>query len=157
MGITITAERDARNKKRIAHSFRTAMGLGLTEEQYRLINDGTPEERAAYLKKQGKYISIGVVVVIGYFIIAQIIPRDPVPPPPAPEVSAAGQIQSLQLHETAFSTSTTVVTNTGIYQLHGGVSASAGDSVSLKRETYPLKLTSLCVESKIKTQCYGLL
>lgn len=157
MNMTITAERDARNKMLINHSFRRAIGLGLTAEQIRLIDYGTPEERASYVKKQRKHFFIGAAVVGGYFIISPMIPRDPVPPPPAPEISTAGQIQSLQLHETAFSTSTTVVTETGTYQVHGGVSASAGDTVSLKRETHPIQQTSLCVESKIKAQCYRLL
>ena len=155
--MTITAERDARNKILINHSFRRSIGLRPTAEQIRLINSGTPEERAAYVKKQRKNLFIGAAIVGGYFMILPMIPLGSVPPPPASEISAAGQIQSLQLHETSLSTTTTVVTETGTYQVHGGVSASVGDTVSLKRETHPIQQTSLCVESKIKAQCYRLL
>ena len=158
MDMMITEEHDARNRRLIAGSLRAMMGLELTAEPRRLLRDGTPEERAAYVHKQNKYLFfLGVVAVAGYFILTALFPRKPVPPPPAPVFSAAGQIQSLQLHDAAFSTSTTVITDTGTFQVFGGVSASNGDAVSLKREFQPLEQLSLCVASKIKSKCYRLL
>ena len=54
--MTITAERDAQNKMFIRHSFHRALGLGLTAKQFQLINDGTPEERAAYVEMKRKQL-----------------------------------------------------------------------------------------------------
>ena len=157
---TITPERDERNKRMIAMSIFNFMGFANTAEQYRLINEATPEERQAYVRKKTNrnFAIMGVVAVA--FILWPYIPRDPVPPPPAPEISLAGQVQSIQLHETAFSRSSTVTTSVGTFQVRGGVSASVGDNVSLKKDVsyskqYPK--IELCVESKIKTQCYDVL
>lgn len=157
MNTPITSDRDARNKKLIANSFNVAFGLGLNSKQRWLLRDGTPEERDAYVKKQTKYFFICGAMICVVFAVNSMIPKDQLPPPPAPEITSAGQVQSLQLHETALSTSTTVITAIGNYQVRGGVSAATGDVVTLKRETDHFHKTSLCVESKIKTECYSLL
>lgn len=154
---TITPERDARNRRILCHSFRSVIGLGLSAEQIRLLNIGTPEDREAYVKKLAKYYSLAAAVIVGYVSLWSMLPRDIRPFPPAPEISDAGTVQSLQLHETALSTSTTVVTATGTYQVKGGGSAALGDVATLKRETQPIPQTSLCIESSIKTRCYYLL
>jgi len=157
MNTSITKERDAKNCRIIQHSFRQALGCNMSAQQMWLLDCGTPEERDAYVKKQLKHFMIGSAAVIGCLAIFSMIPRDPVPPPPVPEITTAGQVQSLRLHETALSTSTTVITAMGTYQVRGGVSATTGDAVTLKRHTDGLHRTSLCVESKIKTACYTLL
>lgn len=158
---SISPERDEINKKLIAYQlFR----IGSCAEQTRLLTDATPEERAAYIWKCNKLLLLCIAAVVAYFLITSLIPRDPPQPLPAPEISisAAGQVQSLQLHETAFSRSTTVVTSMGIYQVQGGVSAASGDVATLKRAkkpfagSYMIEL-SLCIESKIKTRCYDIL
>lgn len=157
MATTITPERDRRNKQMIAMSFFNYMGAPRSAKQLWLLNDATPEERDTHVRKQNKRLLVIVALVAGYLAISSVLPRDAVPPPPSPEITGAGVIQSLQLHETALSTSTTVITETGTYQVRGGVSAAKGDSVSLKREVHPYSKVSLCIESKIKTQCYQLL
>lgn len=158
MSTTITQQRDNLNKRLIMNNFISACGLGLNGEQQWLLSDNaTPEKRAAYVKKQHKRFLIALVIVASIVAILSFIPRAPAPVYPAPKVIVAGMIQSLQLHETAFSTSTTVVTSNGMYQVRGGVSAKAGDAATLKKELHPFQKTSLCIESNIKKNCYELL
>lgn len=158
MNTTITPQRDNLNKKLIMNDLKSALGLGLTGEQQWLISDAaTPSERAAYVKKQHKLLLLTIIIAAFIVAILSLIPHAPEPVYPAPKISMAGMIQSIQLHETAFSTSTTVVTSTGIYQVRGGVSAKGGDVATLKKESHPREKSSLCIESNIKTSCYELL
>lgn len=73
-----------------------------------------------------------------------------------PTFRDAGTVVSVQLHETTFSTSTTVNTTGGTFQVSGAVTASPGDVTKMRSE----KLSgeqSLCVESSYKGKCYRLL
>lgn len=151
---TITPERDRKNQLLIAKVFTWHSA----EHRAELLSHGSPEDRASFVKAQHKKMLIvlaGVVIVFGAIYLK---PRKPAPPLPAPILTSAGQVVGLELHETTFSTSTTVVTTTGTYQVRGGVSASKGDPAQLKQEKVPTGiLSALCLDSKIKAGCYDLL
>lgn len=124
----------------------------------RLLAEGTPAERAAYVKKVHKRLGFTLLVIIAILWIGLTIPKSPVPPNPEPEITPAGTVKALQLHSTTFTTETTVQTSVGTYQVGGAVSASVGDVASLKRVTKPYgTATFFCVESQIKNACYSLL
>ncbi|MBJ2214040.1 MULTISPECIES: hypothetical protein [Pseudomonas] len=132
-------------------------GMGCDIEM--LLETGTPAERAKVAKKVGvrslAILALGVVVVL-MTTPGEIKTIDPVPVVTTQE--PAGTIQSIQLHDTALSTSTTVVTGTGTYHVRGAVSASPGDVVTMKKESPgAMERASLCVESHIKATCYSLL
>ena len=77
----------------------------------------------------------------------------------------AGTIKEIKLHSSTFSTETTLVTDKGVYQLRGAVSASIGDDTQLEKwqredgklPTKPQYKSKICVQSKIKTDCYPLM
>lgn len=151
---TITPERDRKNQLLIARMFPLHSAI----HREWLLSSATPEERAYFVKTERKKILIifaGGAIVFGAL---SLIPRKAAPPLPAPMVVSAGQVVGLELHETTFSTSTSVVTTTGTYQVRGGVSASKGDPTQLKQERLHIGIRSaLCVDSKIKAHCYDLL
>jgi hypothetical protein len=159
----ITPYRDARNKRLIACSLRALLGLGLSAERQGLLSIGTPEDRAEFIKNNRIHCAL-VLAYGAIFLFAISLQVPPFKTSHQPlllsSMAAAGQIQSLQLHQTTFSTSTTVVTSTGSYQVEGGVSAKSGDEASLKQEKDTLQKitrTSLCVDSKIQSRCFVLL
>ena len=102
-------------------------------------------------------LAVGVLWA-GFTLYRQFVPAPVRLEPPKPTFEAAGVIQDVQLQSTTFSTDTTVKTTTGIFQVHGGVSATVGDTAQIKREGEGSFLKStLCIESKIKPQCYPIL
>lgn len=151
---TIPPERDNRNKKLISEAF-----LWCAEgRRSQLLTTGTPEERARFVKVQTKKI-LFVLFGIGAWMVATELFRTPVPPAPAPTFIPAGHVVDVQLHDTTFSSSTTVTTSVGTYQVRGGVSAAKGDAANLKRtkSASGTMQSFLCLESKIKSGCYELL
>ncbi|MES2877550.1 MAG: hypothetical protein V4713_03940 [Pseudomonadota bacterium] len=156
----ITPEQDERNKRLIAHTLYGAQLLGIYRRnpmQEMLLNEGTPEERQVYVARKMRLYGAIAVLVLGYMAYGYFSPGPARPLPVAPEMVDAGMVKDVQLHDSTFTTSTTVTTSVGVYQVHGGVSASAGDSVKLKIQKEPIPLRSLCVESQIKSVCYSLL
>lgn len=156
---TITPEQDLVHKKIIMNSFSSTILRRLTDEERDLLEHGTPEARAMYVKKQRRWMYIFCTFVVSLFTISQVMPHKLSTPLPSPAqtVISVGTVQGLQLHETAFSTSTSVVTTTGTYQVRGGVSAANGEVVSLRMTQSTLQGSELCIQSKIKAKCYALL
>ncbi|TXT28167.1 MAG: hypothetical protein FD131_3300 [Rhodocyclaceae bacterium] len=120
------------------------------------------EEKEAFYRADSRRIKVILLAVgillAGFALYRQFIPAPVRPEPPKPTFEAAGVIQDVQLQSTTFSTDTTVKTTTGIFQVHGGVSATTGDTAQIKREGEGSFLKSaLCIESKIKPQCYPIL
>ncbi len=120
------------------------------------------EEKESFYRAEGRRIKIILLAVgvlwAGFTLYRQFVPAPVRPEPPKPTFEAAGVIQDVQLQSTTFSTDTTVKTTTGIFQVHGGVSATVGDTAQIKREGEGSFLKStLCIESKIKPQCYPIL
>lgn len=144
--------RDERNKRIIALT-----SWAPRYEREILLEGGSPEEREAFVRKHRNLFFGGVASILVITLLLELVPRDAPPAPPSPEIVEAGRVEGLRLHETAFSTSTTVTTSTGTYQVRGGVSAAEGDIATLKRESHPAPRTSLCIESSIKPACYALL
>lgn len=159
---TIISEReDEINKHLIANGSFSFLQRGhLSSEQVRLMDSATPQERQVYVKKRSKRFMFLVLCVGAYFVWLSFQPAKPVPPPPAIEVTDAGTIKEIQLHETTFSTASTVITTAGVYQVRGGVSASAGDAARTEaKEIVPNQVIerSLCIKSVIKSACYRLM
>lgn len=165
---SISEKQDEMNKRLIARgSLVSALISSVTNtrrprsaEQVRLIEMATPDERQAYLSRQVK-TSWAIMLCFGLAVSwLEMQPRKPAQPKPLPvvEVTDAGSVKGIQLHETSLSTATTVTTTAGVYQVRGGVSASAGDEASLEaKDVGTLGVqTSLCIKSKIKTACYPL-
>lgn len=161
----VSKNQDERNKRSIQGIFVFRNQLFKEpwsgSESHRLVEGGTPEERAAYLERQRRRFAIfcaafGAIVLAFVLVPAKPVVRPQISPP---SLSAAGAVVGLQLHETALSTSTTVETTSGTFQVRGAVSAARGDTASLKREydQFGPARSSLCVESKAKSDCYNLL
>lgn len=130
-------------------------------EVQRLL-EATYEEKEAFYRadlRRMKIILLAIAILwAGFTLYGHFVPAPVRPEPPKPTFEAAGVIQDIQLQSTTFSTDTTVKTTTGIFQVHGGVSATTGDTAQIKREGEGSFLKSaLCIESKIKSQCYPIL
>jgi hypothetical protein len=117
------------------------------------------EVKDAYVRTHQRRVVSGVAAVallwLSFSVYRYFVPAQIPPAPQKPTLEAAGVVQDIQLHSTTFATETTVKTSTGVYQVHGGVSAANGDAATIKREEY--QRVSLCIESKIKNACYTLL
>ncbi|HHX4473440.1 TPA: hypothetical protein ACVBCY_004436 [Aeromonas hydrophila] len=152
----ITPERDCMNKKLISGTLLWCPAA----KRSRLLRDGTPEERDLFVKTQKKKATF-ILFAIGVWVIASELFSTPTPPAPAPTVTIipAGQIVGVELHDTTFSSSTSVTTSTGIYQVRGGVSASKGEQAHIKKTESSVRgmQTYLCLDSKIKPGCYEIM
>ena len=64
------------------------------------------------------FLCLGVI-----FTWVALQPQKTLPPKPAPvvQITDAGSVKEIQLHETSLSTATTVTTTAGVYQVRGGV------------------------------------
>lgn len=80
-------------------------------------------------------------------------------PPDAPVTTPIGSIKTLEVQETTFSTSTTVITEIGAFHVQGAVSGHQGDRAVLKVYERPFRTTAheLCIESIVEPECYALL
>nr|WP_181718129.1 hypothetical protein [Pseudomonas putida] len=63
-----------------------------------------------------------------------------------------GEVKSLMLHNSSFSTITTLETTDGWYQLEGAVSGARGDIVSIETTG---GLQKACIESKDSKACFN--
>lgn len=151
---SITPERDERNRLLIARTFPWVP----SSEREMLVNHGTPDERAAFVQRQNKWMLAALAVVLLAFFVPRLFRSDKPSPVFQPLSVDQGTIQAIELHETALSTSTTVRTSSGVFQVGGAVSASVGDMAALQTETDPAVggRKSLCIKSSIKNDCYRL-
>ena len=164
----ISEQEDEINKRRITHSLKQTFGRVLTgrpryltPEQIRLIEQATPQERQAYVKRQTK-MTLAIFLCLGViFTWVALQPQKTLPPKPATvvKITDAGSVKEIQLHETSLSTATTVTTTAGVYQVRGGVSGAVGDEAKIEaKEIGTLGVQkSLCIKSSIKTACYPLM
>jgi hypothetical protein len=155
----IPAAKDLTNRRLLDSPVGRFLTRGMGYDIPMLLETGTPEERAKVAKKV--LVRSFAIVALTVVVVLMTSPGEIKTIDPAPVVTTqepAGTIQSIQLHDTALSTSTTVVTGTGTYQVRGAVSAAPGDVVTMKKESPgAMERTSLCVESHIKATCYSLL
>jgi hypothetical protein len=156
----ISRRKDARNRAIISNISYGPVGRMLKQDIEWLLAEGTPEQRAAFAKKIRIWMLFGVAFLAVFLINGnwQHV-FGPKPQPTLPVDIDAGIVQSVQLHETALSRSTTIVTTIGTYQVVGGVSAEPGVYAVLRRETTMSgnEISSVCINSKIKQACYRLL
>ncbi|TXT27842.1 MAG: hypothetical protein FD131_3524 [Rhodocyclaceae bacterium] len=134
----------------------------LPEYEVERLLKASYEEKETFYRAEGRRMKLILLTIAilwaGFTLYRQFVPAPVRPEPPKPTFEAAGVIQDIQLQSTTFSTDTTVKTTTGIFQVHGGVSATTGDTAQIKREGEGSFLKSaLCIESKIKPQCYPIL
>lgn len=162
---TISEKQDEINKRLVAHSLGqtfkrvlTGRTWSLTPEQVRLIEQATPQERQAYVKRQSK-VTLAILLCLGVAIAWVALQPKPLKPEPVIQITDAGSVKEIQLHETSLSTATTVTTTAGVYQVRGGVSGATGDEARIEaKEVGTLGVQkSLCIKSSIKTACYPLM
>jgi hypothetical protein len=150
--------KDERNRSLILQLSRNLMAYGLHPNPSELAREGTPEERACYVRK----VSLRVLGVLALVAIAISIPWSRTGEFPlaetVPQYLPAGTVSGVELHETSFSTTSSVITGEGVFQVKGAVTASPGDSASFKTwSTGSVEHKSLCIDSKFKPSCYSLL
>lgn len=144
-------------------TFRTPFPpFTLPEYEVERLLKASYEEKETFYRAEGRRMKLILLTIAilwaGFTLYRQFVPAPIRPEPPKPTFESAGVIQDIQLQSTTFSTDTTVKTSTGIFQVHGGVSATVGDSAQIKREGEgSVWKTTLCIESKIKSQCYPIL
>ena len=97
--------------------------------------------------------NIGKIVVLTFAFIAAIAFTIAFFNKPETKIRPAGNLISLQLHETTFSWLTSVETSEGWYQVQGAVSASKGDAVKIKSSG---DSQDVCIESRNETSCYSI-
>lgn len=161
---TAAKERRARREKFLDHYIKMrgyTLIFPLRYDRMMGLLSSSFEEKDAYVRaEQRRFFKVmGVIALlwIGWSIYRHYVPA-PIPPaPPPPIFEAAGTVQDIQLHSTTFSTETTVKTTTGVFQVHGGVSAAIGDPAQIKRDASGIIKAALCIQSAVKTDCYSIL
>lgn len=150
----ITDRQDAINARRIA-TFPFPVNVAY---RHFLLTAGTPEERAAYVRKENRFLLIGLLVFVAMSAVSGLSPTTPQPLPAAPRVESAGEVLGVDLHETTFSTTSSVRTERGVHQVIGAVSWSHGDktTVQLEQDGSGKSVKQLCLASDIKSACYTL-
>lgn len=149
---------DEKNKRLIASVLRSPFIRGLHADPEWLIMHGSPGERAAFvrLSRRRCFLMLGGVALI--VAVIGSLPSKPVAPPPAPTFESAGSVVRIQLHESAFSSSSSVETTEGVFQVQGAVTGASGDVATMKTvDQHGVVKRELCIESKFKSACYTLL
>lgn len=150
--------RDQHNRSIIERSYRSFFAVGLHANPDSLLTSGTLEDRAKYVKALRMRAVKFVVLCVIFGMVYWLTPSKPPQVIPPPVVTQAGVVHSILLRETAFSTSTSVETSEGTFQVRGAVTATPGDHVEMMVEIdHGVKGTSLCIASKFKTACYSLM
>lgn len=155
----ISEAKDARNRLVLSHVASSPMARLFNLSAESLLVGGTPEQRDAYVKKIRTWTLLGAALFAAFLLSVDWakLGADQARPKVLMETNA-GKVQSVQLHETALSRTTTIVTTVGTYQVIGAVSVEPGVFATLRREkTLSGETTSVCVESDIKQACYSLL
>ncbi|MEX6780188.1 hypothetical protein [Pseudomonas aeruginosa] len=149
---------DEKNKRLIASLLRSPFIRGLHPDPESLLMDGSPGERSEFVRlaRRRTFLMLGgVALIVGVFAS---LPTKPVAPPPAPTFESAGSVIRIQLHESAFSSSSSVETTEGVFQVQGAVTGSSGDVATMKTlDQHGVVKSELCIESKFKSACYTLL
>lgn len=150
---------DARNKRIIAATSRTFLGYGLHHDPQMLLEDGNDEGRADYAKRVLSRLKLLALLVCVAILVFAFMPKSERPVAPPPTFTDAGSVVSVQLHDTALSTSTSVATSQGTFQVRGAVTAAPGDVARIKKavDYGTVEKTSLCIESQFKSACYLLM
>lgn len=159
-------DKRARRERSLDHYIRSR-GDGflfvLPYGQIMALLGATFEEKDAFVRGEQrrflKVLAVAAVLYLSYSAYRYFVPAPLPQAPPPTTFEAAGTVEGIQLHNSFLSTSTTVRTTTGIYQVYGGVSAAVGDTTKIKREHSAVRSSvesSLCVESKIKSDCYSI-
>lgn len=148
----VSARQDAINARRIA---TFPFPVNAAHRQF-LVTAGTPEERDAYVRKENRVLLISVLIVAAVSVVAGMMPKSPLPLPVAPRIESAGTVLAVELHETTFSTTSSVRTERGVYQVAGAVSWTHGDKATVKDDQDGARkgVKRLCVASEIKSDCY---
>lgn len=150
---------DMRNRRIIEIVRSTYLGYGLHHDTQHLLDLGTDSERADYVRLLSRRLKLLAFAICVVALCVTFAPRHPTPTPIAPTTTEAGNVVSIQFHDTAFSNSTSVVTSAGTFQVSGAVTATPGDVASFIEsvDIGNMKVKSLCIESQFKNACYRVL
>lgn len=150
-------ELNRRNRAFLRLFVNTPFAIGLHPEPRMVSELGTDQECDAVVKAVKRRIKKYAALCLAAILLCLLIPKgQPYVPPPV-AYQSAGAVESVQLHETAFSTSTSVTTSAGVFQVSGAVTASPGDQAKFSVNAEGSQTSSnLCVESRFKTHCYRL-
>lgn len=149
---------DEKNKRLIAGLLRNPIIRGIHPDPEALLSHGTPKERSEFrrLARRRLFLILGGGVLV--VALLESLPSKQVTPPPAPTFESAGSVVRIQLHESAFTSSSSVETTEGVFQVQGAVSGAAGDVATMKTvDQHGMVKSELCIESKYKSACYRLL
>ena len=139
---------------------------GAINKKFQLMDSSFDVKKEWYRKSIFRLKLIGIITVMLIFAPWKyFLPEKAKPVIPTKITINAGTIKEIKLHSTTFSTKTTLVTSKGVYQLVGAVSAAIGDATQLIKwqredEESPVEYRykpKMCVQSKIKTDCYPLM
>ena len=149
---------DRRNRDFLYRSSFNSIFGSMNSNLRDLIDHGSPEQCAqavSDVKRRYKRIFAAIVLLALWWALTPSTLRVD---PPSPIITPAGTVSAIQLNTSSFSTTTSLTTTGGIYQVAGAVSGQIGDYVDVKVETiFGREVTTVCVESKVKPNCYSLL
>lgn len=125
------------------------------------IGDNHQSEKELKLKLDKGYLSFVVTAVfltlsIAFFICVKILKPIAESEKISPRIILAGNVSSVEYHDSLLSGNSTIRTTVGIYQVRGAVSAKIGDAVYLEIwMRYDKKENTLvCIKSEPNKVCY---
>jgi len=150
---TITESQDLTNRRLISAA---NLPWNNRATRDRLLHSGTPQERADYVRRTNR-ILLGLIALAALIVGAtQFLPTKPEVAPLPPHVMPAGKVLAVELHETAMSTTSSVRTERGVFQVAGAVSWAPGDEATLRVDQDGIQkgYKQLCIASSIKPDCF---
>lgn len=149
--------KDERNRRFILRAQGNLFAYGLHPNPTALAYEGTPEDRAIFVRKAGLRVLVGMALLT--LVISIPWSRSGKSPLAESEPSfiSAGSVTSVVLNESTFSTTSTVTTDEGFFQVSGAVTATIGNQAKVKSwSTGSVEHKALCIESSFKPDCYSL-
>lgn len=150
--------RDEEHILRLARSLQAGAAF---ERGVPSVEDMTHEERKRCVSRKGRNLLFTAVVVAAFMTYLEMRPESAKPPVPVAAYESVGLVDAIQVHYSTFTVDSTVTTSGGgVYQVHGAVSATAGDNVRVRRYDSGAQAEEhsphLCIESRASEVCYKL-
>jgi hypothetical protein len=123
------------------------------------VSDMSDDEVNDFVGKVSRTLLLIVALFVAWSIYLESRPESAKPPDPVAIFGNVEQVKDIQVHHTAFTEDSTVVTDKSLYQVKGAVSADNEATARLRRYENGRGAShepSLCIQTMDAEKCYKL-